>query len=570
MSVNKKLSNIFYHMADLLELMGSIWESRAYQKAAKTIETMSTSVDDIYRKDGLNGLKKIPGIGESLAKKIAEFLDTGKIDKYEEILSIIPSGLIDMLEIPGIGPKKISRLYKELKIDNIKKLEKNAKSGKIRVLEGFGEKSEKDILSGINLFRRRRERMIISEALPLAREIINYLKKNCKSLEKIEIAGSIRRRKETVRDLDILVISDNPKEIIDVFVSLPNVIRVETRGNTKSSVNLDEGVDCDLRVLTNKSFGAALNYFTGSKEHNVKLRQIAMKKGWKLSEYGLFEKDKQIAGKTEKELYNKLGMSYIEPEMRENTGEIELAQKNKLPKLISYKSLKGDLHIHTKYSDGQYSPEEMVKEALKLGYEYIAITDHSKSERIANGMNEKTLIKYLKELEILQKKYPDINILKGSEVSILKEGKLDFSNKILKQLDFVIVSIHSGFKMKKEEMTKRVIKSFDNRIHLLGHPTGRIVNRRDSFEIDLDKVFEKAKERGILMEINSTQRLDLNDFNIKKAKSFGLKFCINTDAHHIEHLKKAEFGISQARRGWLEEKDVVNTYKWKKFEKLIK
>ncbi len=572
MSNNRKLAEIFYRMSEIFEIKDSPWESRAYQKAARNIESLSTDVGDIYKKGRREALMEIPGVGKALAEKIEQFLLTGKVEKYEEVVKSIPSGLIDMLEIPGMGPKKISKLYKKLEIDNIEKLEKAAKSGEIQVLEGFGEKSEKDILSGIDLLKRGRERMVISQALPIAREIIEYMKKNCKSLKSIEIAGSTRRRKETVGDFDILAISDNPKEIMGVFVNLPNMYKIEVKGDTKSTIVLEEGLDCDLRVLPEKSFGAALNYFTGSKEHNVRLRQIAITKGLKLSEYGLFQRSgKQIAGKTEEEIYKALGMSYIEPEMRENMGEIELAQKNKLPKLVAYDSIKGDLHIHTKYSDGQFSPEEMVRAAIKIGYKYVAITDHSKAERQANGMDEKVLDKYLEELDKLQKKYPQINIIKGAEVSILRDGSLDYTNQTLKKLDLVVASIHSGFKMKSEEMTSRITNALSSGfVDILGHPTGRIVNRREPFEVNLDKVFEKSKEMGVVMEINSTERLDLRDFHIRKAKDFGLKFCINTDSHHTDHLKNIEFGIAQARRGWLEEKDVVNTWDWDKLQKTFK
>ncbi len=358
---------------------------------------------------------------------------------------------------------------------------------------------------------------------------------------------------------------------MDFFVNMPNVDFVQGKGGTKSSVTLKEGLDCDLRVLDEKSFGAALAYFTGSKEHNIVMRQLAIKKGWKLSEYGLFDKsDNVIAGKTEEEIYQRFGMGYIEPELRENTGEIEVSIDGKLPNLVKYNSLKGDLHLHTKWSDGVSTMEDMVLSAIKMGYEYIAITDHSKAERVANGLDEQRVLKYIEEIEKMQKKYPEIRILKGSEVSILKDGRLDFQKSILEKLDWVVGSVHSGFKTPKEEMTKRVLAALDcGYINVLGHPTGRIVNAREPFDIDLEKVFEKAKEREILMEINSNQRLDLSDVNIRKAKKLGLKFCINTDSHSIGDLSLGEIGISQARRGWLEEKDVINTLPWGKFGKFL-
>ncbi len=570
MSNNKPIGEIFYQMAEILELKGYVWESRAYQKAARTIENLSKDVEEIYNQEGLKGLMKISGIGEGLAKKIEEFLETQKIKKHQELLKSIPRGLVDIMSIPGMGPKRASKLYKELKIDSVEKLEKAAKQGKIRVLEGFGEKSEQDILKGVEIFKRGQERMFLGDGLNLANEIVNRLK-SLKEVEKIEIAGSIRRRKETIGDIDILVISKKPAAVMDFFVKMPNVDFVQSKGDTKSSVTLKQGLDCDLRVLEEKSFGAALNYFTGSKEHNVKLRQLAITKGWKLSEYGLFDKtNKQIAGKTEEEIYKKLGMSYIEPELRENTGEIEASKEGKLPNLVKYHSIKGDLHVHTKWSDGINTIEEMVKASIDLGYQYIAITDHSKVEKQANGLDEKKTLKYITEIEKARKKFPEINILAGSEVSILKDGKLDFSKNILKKLDWVVGSVHSGFKTGIEEMTKRVLTALDSGyINVMGHPTGRIVNQRNPFEIDLDKVFEKAKPLGIFMEINSSRRLDLSDSNIKKAKEFGLKFCIDTDAHSIEGLKRIELGISQARRGWLEEKDVVNTLDWNKLKSTL-
>ncbi len=571
MSINKKVSEIFYQMAEILEIKGEVWESRAYQKAARTIESFSKDIEDVYRKGGLEALMEIPGIGQGLAKKIEEFVKTNKIEKHKELIASIPKGLLDIISVQGLGPKKASRLYKELKIDDITKLEKAAKEGKIRDLEGFGEKSEQDILKGIELFRKGQERMYLGEVLPIAHEIIKKLKA-LKEVEKVEVAGSIRRRKETIGDIDILVISKNPSAVMDFFVKMPNVDFVQGKGNTKSSVTLKDGLDCDLRVLDSKSFGAALNYFTGSKEHNVALRQLAISRGWKLSEYGLFDKNNNIiAGKTEEEIYQKLGLNYIDPEIRENTGEIEASGKNELPNLIKYNSLKGDLHTHTKWSDGITSVEDMIQAAIKMGYEYIAITDHSKAERIANGLDEKRVLKYIEEIEKARKKFKEIEILIGSEVSILKDGSLDFPRNILEKLDWVVGSIHSGFKTPKEEMTRRVLLSLDNpSMNILGHPTGRIVNAREPFDIDLEKVFEKAKERGVAMEINSNQRLDLNDWNIRKAKEFHVKFCINTDSHSTDQLNLAEIGISQARRGWLEEKDVINTLPWGKFEKLLK
>ncbi len=572
MSTNKKIAEIFYQMSEILEIQGQVWESRAYQKAARTIETFSKDVAEIYKKQGLEGLMEIPGVGKGLAEKIGQFAAEGRIEKHQELLKSIPKGLLDIISVQGLGPKKASKLYKELKIDNIEKLESEAKDGRIRELEGFGEKSEKDILKGIEIFKKGQERMLLGEALPLAIEIANRLK-SLKEVESIEIAGSIRRRKETIGDIDILIISKNPAKIMDFFVSMPNVDFVQGKGDTKSSVTLKEGLDCDLRVLDPKSFGAALAYFTGSKEHNIVMRQLAIKKGWKLSEYGLFDKKNNIiAGKTEEEIYKKFGMAYIEPELRENAGEIEASQKGELPNLIKYNSLKGDLHMHTKWSDGVYTTEEMVKAAIAKRYTYIAITDHSKSERIANGMDEKRVLEYFREIEKLQEKYPQIKILKGSEISIQADGGLDYSGKILKELDLIVGSVHSRFKSPEAEMTKRIIKALDTGlVTVLGHPTGRLIGQREQYAVNLDKVFEAAARNNVALEINSSpQRLDLNDYNAKKALGFGCKFAVNTDAHSTDQLDFIHLGIGQARRGWLEEKDVVNSWGWEKFEKVLK
>ncbi len=570
MSTNKQIASIFQQMSEILEIKGDVWESRAYQKAARAIETFSRDLEDVYKAGGPKALMDIPGVGEGLAKKIEQFIKTGEIEKHQELLKSIPEGLIDIMSIPGMGPKKASKLYKELKIDTVEKLEKAAKEGKIRELAGFGEKSEQDVLKGVEVFKRGQERMYLGEALILANEIVGRLK-TLREVEKIEIAGSLRRKKETIGDIDILVISKSPSKVMDFFVKMPNVDFVQGKGNTKSSVTLKEGLDCDVRVLDPAVFGAALAYFTGSKEHNIAMRQFAMKKGWKLSEYGLFDKsNKVIAGKTEEEIYKKFGMMHIEPEIRENTGEIEASLGGKLPDLIKYNSLKGDLHLHTKWSDGVNSLEEMVQTAIRMGYEYIAITDHSKAERVANGLDEKRVLKYMEEIEKTREKFTEINILIGSEVSILKDGKLDFPKNILEKLDWVVGSVHSGFKMPEKVMTERVLAALDSGyINVLGHPTGRIVNAREPFEINLEKVFEKAKEKGVAMEINSNQRLDLSDVNIRKAKKIGLKFCINTDSHSTGELSLAEIGISQARRGWLEEKDVINCLPWNRFEKLV-
>ncbi len=569
---NIEIAAIFYKIADILEMQGIEWKPIAYRKAARTIEVLSQDIEKIYKINGLKSLMAISGIGEGLAKKIEEYILTGKVKEYERIKQQIPKGLEELLHIQGVGPKRAYLLFKKLKITNVISLEQAAKKGRIKNLEGFGEKSEQDILKGIEMLKRGQERMLLGRALPIAREI-EYRLRALKEVKKVIIAGSVRRMKETVKDIDLLVISSNPKKVIDVFTKMPNVERVLAKGETKSSVFLKEGINSDLRVLKEKSFGAGLNYFTGNKDHNVELRRIAIEKGLKLSEYGLFnaKTNKYVCGRTEEEVYKKLGLNYIEPELRENLGEIDAAKKRKLPNIINYNSLNGDLHIHTKWSDGTNTTEEIIKSCIDLDYQYIAITDHSKSEYIANGLDEKRLLKHCEEIDKLQIKYKQIRIFKGAEVDILSDGSLDYSDQVLKKLDFVIASIHSRFKSKKEEMTKRIIKGLQNKyVNAFSHPTGRLINEREPYDIDIEKIFKAARENNVFLEINSfPSRLDLKDINIKLALEHKARFVINSDSHSIEHLRYIELGVAQARRGWLEPKDILNTMKRQKIEKIL-
>ncbi len=568
---NSEVANLLYEFADILDMQGVDWKPAAYRKAARSIESLSENIEMIYKEKGIMGLQEISGVGEGIAKKIIEYLETGEIAELEKIKKNMPNQLGEIISIQGMGPKKAKKLYNLLKIDTLKKLEEAALNQKIRSLEGFGTKSEKDILLGISLFKKGKERILLSDALNIAEPIVKEL--NTLNGVRAEIAGSIRRRKETVRDIDILVVSHKSKEVMDFFTSLKGVKTVLAKGNTKSSIVLKEGIQCDLRIVEEKSYGTALNYFTGSKDHNIALRQLALKKEWSLSEYGLFtlKSKKYITGRTEEGLYKKLGMHYIEPELRENAGEIGASLRGKLPNLISYKDMRGDLHMHTAWSDGVNSLEEMTKKAIALEYDYIAITEHSKSTTIAHGLDEKQLVKRLEEIDKIKKKFPQITIFKGSEVDILKEGSLDYKNNILNQLDFVIGSVHSHFKMSEKEMTQRLLKAIESgKLNALGHPTGRLLNRRDPYEFDMDKVFEKAKDNGVALEINANpHRLDLKDLHIRKGKEFKVKFVINTDSHSIHHLDFMHFGVAQARRGWLEKTDVLNTLPLKQFQKEI-
>jgi len=566
---NQELANIFYEIAYFLEMEGIPFKPYAYEKAAIVLENLEQDVKDIYKKGGINALKAIPGIGESIAKKIEEYLKTGKIKYYEEFKKRYPVDIEELIAVEGVGPKMVKVLYEKLGITNLKELEEAAKAGKIRKLPGFGEKTEKNILQGIEFLKRSKGRFLLGEILPLAKEIEERLKK-VKGVKQISMAGSLRRRKETIGDIDILVVTSDPERIMKEFLTLPGIIKVWGKGKTKSSIRLEIGIDVDLRVVEEKSFGSALQYFTGSKEHNIALRKIAIDLGLKLNEYGVFKGEKYLAGRTEEEVYKALKLQWIPPELRENRGEIELAQKGKLPRLIELKDIKGDLHCHTKWNGGANSIEEMVETAQKMGYEYLGISDHTKFLKIEHGLDEKQLAEQRKEIDRLNSAFKIQNskfkILQGAETNILKDGRIDIKDEALKKLDYAIAGIHSHFKMSKEEMTERIIRAMKNPyINIISHPTGRILKRRDEYQIDFDKILRAAKETGTVLEINSyPERLDLNDINIKRAKEAGVKLIINTDAHHKDQLRYMEFGVSQARRGWAEKEDIVNCWPMEK------
>ncbi|MFN3301585.1 MAG: DNA polymerase/3'-5' exonuclease PolX [Patescibacteria group bacterium] len=572
---NQEIAKIFYEIAGYLEMEGVAFKPYAYEKAALTLETLEKDVAEIYKKGGIEALKEIPGVGESIAEKIEEYLKTGKIKYYEDLKKKTPVNLQELMAVEGLGPKKIKILYKKLKIKNLKDLEKAAKAHKIAPLFGFGEKTEKNILEGIAFLKRSKGRFLLGEILPRVKEIYEKLK-SLKEVEKIDFAGSLRRMKETIGDVDFLVISKNPEKVMDFFVSLPGIVKIWGKGRTKSSVRLKEGFDMDIRVLPAESYGAALQYFTGSKEHNIALRKIAIERGLKLSEYGLFRGRKIIAARTEEEIYQALKMDWIPPEMRENQGEIELALKHQLPKIINYNDIKGDLHCHSQWDGGSDSIEEIAEAAQKIGYQYIGIADHTKFLRIEHGLDEKKLIYQKKEIDKLNLKFKAQNskfrILQGCEANILPDGSIDIDDETLKKLDFVIAGVHSQFKMPKEKMTQRIIKAMKNpNVDIISHPTGRIIQKRDEYQIDFEKILKVAKETSTILEINSyPERLDLNDQNIRRAKEFGVKMVINTDSHHKDQLRFIEYGIAQARRGWAEKSDIINTQPLEKLLKFFK
>lgn len=558
--LNLKIAKIFNEMAEYYTMKDDRFRPRAYERAARLIESMEEDVEDIYKAGGVLGLTKIPGIGIGLAQHIEEYVKTGKIKVFEKLKKEAPLDLESFSAVEGVGPKMLMALYKNLKIKNLKDLEKAAREGKVRTLPRFGEKTEENILRSIQLSREHRGRFLLGYVSPIVSEIEKNIS-NLPSAQKIVTCGSIRRRKETVGDIDILAVAKNSQEIMDYFVSMPSVEKVIARGETKSSVRLDIGIDADLRVVPEKSFGAAMQYFTGSKDHNVEMRKIAIKKGWKLNEYGIFDKrDLQIAGKTEEEIYKKLGLDWMPPEMRENRGEIQLALAHKLPKIVEYNEVLSDLQMHTVYSDGAHTVAEMAEAAAKLGRKYIAITDHVGHLKIAGAMDIKTIEKQWKEIEKVDKAMKNIRILKGCEVDINPDGTIALEDKYLAKFDIVLGSVHSNFKMPKSEMTKRIVRAIENpHVDIIAHPTARIIHQRSGYEFDFEEIFQAAARTKTILEANCyPDRLDLNDLNIKRAIEHGVLISFGTDSHSKIQLGNLDLGIAQARRGWATKKDVVN------------
>jgi DNA polymerase (family 10) len=561
---NMEISRILNEIADLLEIKGVPYKPIAYRRAAETVKSHSEPVREL----NIHELNKLPGIGKSIAKKIDDLNKTGELPYFEELKSECPIDFESLLAVEGVGPKTVKLLYQSLEIKNLDDLEEMAKHHQIRRIKGMNEKKETNILENIR-FARKKTRSLLGDVLPLANEIKEELLKFNHVIE-VEVAGSIRRKQETVGDIDILVITDNPHQVMEYFTNMEIIDRVIAKGPTRSTVRLKADISCDLRVVPEKSFGSALLYFTGSKEINVELRKISIKKGLKLNEYGLFKGKLMIAGRTEEEIFHKLGMNYLEPELRQNIEDVEAAIKGNLPQLIGYHDVKGDLQMHTTWSDGTATLQEMVEAAQKLGHQYIAITDHSGSLRIARGMDENRLKMQMKEIEKLNQT-EDITILKGVEVNIDSYGKLDMPDEVLMDLDIVIASIHSGFRESREQLTSRIISAMENQyVNIIAHPTGRKIHQRRPYELDLEKIFQTSIDTGTFLEINSqADRLDLKDTHIKSALKIGCKFVINTDAHFSERLNDLKLGIATARRGWAEKKDIINTYSLKEMNKLL-
>lgn len=555
---NSGIANVFRDIASLLELKEEDrFRIRSYQKIASIIENHPERLEDVLLSGGIKALMDIEGIGEHSALKIEELVKTEKLKYLDSLLKEFPRGLLDLLKVRGVGPKLVSVAYKKLKINNTRELLAAAKSGKLRKLPGIRDKKIQNIIKEIEGFKARDSKHYIGDVLPYAETIVSELKRSGYA-DKVLVCGSLRRMKEAVGDIDILVTSPYPEKATVFFSKLKQVKRIAATGPTKTSVILENGMDADLRVVEDGSFGSASHYFTGSKQHNIKIRTIAIKKGLKVSEYGVFKGKKKVAGKTEEEVFKALGIPYIPPEIREDSGEFEAAARKKLPRLVELSDIKGDLHVHSDYSDGDNTIAEIARHAQRIGYEYVAITDHSKSTRIAGGLTEKELLKQIREIDALNRSMKGFRILKGTEVDILPDGSLDFSDELLAQLDIVIASVHSRFNMPKAEMTARIIEAVKNRhVAVIGHPTGRLLGKRDPYEVDLEKLIDAAAKYGKALELNShPKRLDLNDIHCRLAKEKGVKIALGTDSHDINEMQNMRFGIGTARRGWIEKSDL--------------
>jgi DNA polymerase (family 10) len=569
---NQDIADKFNEVADLLEIEGeNPFRIRSYQNAARTIGDMSENISDLIERG--EDISDYPDIGESIAEKVEEIVKTGKLKQLEELKKKVPVDVGELMKIPQLGGKRIAKLYNELEVKDLNSLKMAAEQDKISDLEGLGAKTQQKILREIKKLKQNdaAERFRLDKAEEILEPLINYLRK-FKSVKKIDVAGSYRRRKETVGDIDILLASSKNEELMNYFVDYEEVEEVIAKGKTKSSVILKRGLQVDVRVIPQVSYGAAFLYFTGSKEHNVELRKIAQGKDYKINEYGLYDGDERIAGKTESEIYKEIGLKYIEPELRENRNEIEASKDGQLPDLIKLSDIKGDLQTHSKYSDGKYSIEEMVKAAKKMGYEYYAVTDHSKRVTMANGLDKKRLRKEIEEIDKLNDQISGIKILKSIEVDILADGSLDLPDEVLKELDLVICSIHYNRNLSRTKQTKRVLKAMENpHFNIFAHPTGRQINERAPYDIDIEKIIREAKKNKCYLEMNANpERLDLSDTNAKMARDYGVKLSISTDAHSVDNLKNIKYGVYQARRAWLEASDVLNTHTWTELKKLLK
>ncbi len=555
---NRLVARILYEIADLLELDGVAFKPRAYRRAAQAVESCPTPIEELVA-EGRVG--ELPGVGKAIAGKIEEIVNTGKLAYHEELKRKLPIDLYSLTQVEGVGPKTAKLLYEALGVRNLDDLEQAARSGRIRGIKGLGKKTEEKILRGLAEARRTEARMLLGHAYPIADELRRRLRKTG-LFTRLEAAGSLRRGKETIGDLDILGIASAPERAAAAFVSLPDVEEVLAHGPKKSSVRLSSGLQVDLRLVSPESFGAALQYFTGSKAHNIALRKRAVGRGWKLNEYGLFdEQGDRLAGKTETEIYRKLDLQFIPPELREDQGEIAAAEAGTLPALVEHVDIRGDLHVHTDWSDGKASLEEMAAAAKKRGLSYIAVTDHAKFSQMIRGLTPDDVRRQIDAIAVLNEKLEGFRILTGIEANVLPDGTLDLPDAVLRELDVVIAAVHSHFHLDRAEMTARLIRAVENEhVSILAHPTGRKIGERPAYDADWDEVFRRAARAGTALEVNANPvRLDLNGTLVRRALEFGVRIAIATDAHDPAHLDFLRFGVITARRGWAEAKDVLNT-----------
>ncbi len=564
---NKAIAKMFEELATLLELQGeNPFKVNAYINAAKTIEGLHEDIEAYYK---IGELQKLKGIGKSISEKIEEVIETGKIKMLEELRSKTPSGLLEMLKIPGLGPKRIKTLYDKLKIATIQELEYACQENRLLTLEGFGQKTQEKIKHGISLLAQYKDKHLLNETYPLAKDILNYVKK-CSFIDKAEIAGSLRRFKELVKDIDIIVGTNNQKDTVEYCAKYAGISEVIEKGENLFSF-FSNGIRVDIKLVKPEEFISALMHFTGSKEHNVEIRRIAKQMGCKVNEYGIFKDKKRILAKSEKEFYQFFNMQYIPPELRENMGEIEAALRNKIPILLSQNDILGILHVHSNWSDGTPLIEDIAKEAKNLGYKYIGIADHSKSAAYAGGLTEDKLQEQIKYIDELNKQLVDFQILKGIEVDILKDGSIDLEDKILKKLDFVIASVHSYFNMSEEEMTNRILKAMRNKyVHIIGHPSGRLLLGREPYKVNIDLIIEEAIKLNKIIELNANPyRLDIDWRYLNRYRDSNLMISINPDAHHLDGLNDMIYGIGIARKGWCRPINVLNTYEADKLISLL-
>jgi len=566
---NVEIAELFNRLADLLELEGANpFRVRAYRNAARTIGGLPQSVTDMLRRG--KSLTDLPGIGEDLAGKIAAVCATGRLAALEEVERRLPPALSELMKIEGLGPKRVKALYRQLKVESLKDLERAARSGRISELKGFGPKTQAAILERLERHAGQIHRIRLADAEQIVKPLLEYLGAAL-GIEEVIAAGSYRRRMETVGDIDILAITGRPAPVMDRFVGYEDVVEVLSKGGTRAGVRLRSGLGVDLRVVPRSSYGAALYYFTGSKAHSIAVRGIAIKRGYKVNEYGIYRGSRRIGGRTEAEMFDRLGLSFIPPELRENRGEIEAARQGALPALVTLNDIRGDLHCHTKATDGRDTLPAMVEAARARGYEYVAITDHSRHVAMAHGLDCRRLQQQIRAIDKLNAKLDGIVILKAIELDILADGSLDLPNDVLKELDLTVCSVHYKFDLPRRKQTERILRAMGNRyFNILGHATGRLINEREGYEVDIERILEEAANTGCIVELNAQpKRLDIPDVYCKLAKELGVKIAISTDSHTTANLDFMRYGIDQARRGWLEPPDVVNTRRLPELKKLL-